>query len=249
MRNSLMVNQSRRPTNRSLVRKGPKVEDYDRALIVCEDSKSSPKYFEDLIRSERLSSANVRVTGDCGSDPMSVVNKAIEIYEESLNETNLAAKYDQVFCLVDRDKHPNFSSALNKVNQYRNNGYPIHWVASDPCFEYWYLCHFTQYTKEIVSTGNNSSGDNCVKLLNIEWKKTFNENYDKGKSKSYELLKNIDIKIPLANSQNTLKIAISNGVTNPSTQVHELIKYLIHLKTETPKIIIYPNNSIYFIAQ
>lgn len=244
-----MVSKSKRTKNKSLERNRPKFEDYARVLIVCEDSKSSPQYFEDLIRSERLSSANVRVTGDCGSDPMSVVNKAIEIYEESINRNNLAAKYDQVFCIVDRDKHPNFNSALNKVNQYRNNGYPIHWVPSDPCFEYWYLCHFTQYTKEIVGTGNNSSGDNCLKLLDIEWKKAFNENYDKGKSKSYELLKNIDTKIPLANSQNTLKIAISNGVMNPSTQVHELIKYLIHLNTETPKIIVYPNSSIYFVAE
>ena len=232
MRNSLMVNQSRRPTNRSLVRKGPKVEDYDRVLIVCEDSKSSPKYFEDLIRSERLSSANVRVTGDCGSDPMSVVNKAIEIYEESLNETNLAAKYDQVFCLVDRDKHPNFSNALNKVNQYRNNGYPIHWVASDPCFEYWYLCHFKYSRAGIHKIGSKTAGDACTSLLNPLWQTIFGTKYTKNQSNVYPKLAHL-IQTAITNSKRALQDAELISEMNPSTEVHLLVEYLLNIQKST----------------
>jgi hypothetical protein len=49
---------------------------YDKVLIVCEGEQTEPNYFNELKDYYRLHSANVRVTGECGSDPMSVVGYA-----------------------------------------------------------------------------------------------------------------------------------------------------------------------------
>ena len=48
-------------------------------LIVCEDSKSSPDYFDKFRKELRLSSVKVEVCGEeCGSAPISVVDFAKE---------------------------------------------------------------------------------------------------------------------------------------------------------------------------
>ena len=47
-------------------------------LIVCEDSKSSVYYLKEKVKSARLTSTEVEVSGDSNSAPISVVDFAIE---------------------------------------------------------------------------------------------------------------------------------------------------------------------------
>ena len=225
---------SKKNTGRPFTRQQDEVERHDRVLIVCEDSKSSPNYFEELVRFERLSSVDVEITGDCGSDPMSVIDKAIELYEESVNDDNSASTFDRVYCVIDRDGHQNFEQAINKLNSHSRNGKPYYMVRSYPCFEFWYLCHFIFTRTSIGSTGTKSSADKCIQLLNKEWKTISKKKYDKSQTGVYKLLYS-KLKVAIGHAKGTFKEAIDTKEMNPSTEVHELVQYLIDIRS-TSKI-------------
>ena len=80
--------KSKRPSKSSLKRGKQLREEYELIAIVCEGTKTEPLYYDDVKKVERLPSANIFVTGDCGSDPLSVVKHGIYLYEKSFAEKN-----------------------------------------------------------------------------------------------------------------------------------------------------------------
>ena len=58
-------------------------------------------------RCRNLSSANVVLDNE-GPAPITVVETALE---RQKRELNLGEKYDDVFCVFDRDEHPSFDEA------------------------------------------------------------------------------------------------------------------------------------------
>lgn len=207
------------------------VERHDRVLVVCEDIKSSPNYFDDLVKFERLSAVDIVITGDCGSDPVSVVNKAIELYIESVEDNNPASTFDKVYCVIDRDDHKNFDQAINKIKDHIKNGKPLNMIRSYPCFEFWYLCHFVNTRANIGSIGSKSSANKCISLLNKEWKAIFNKKYDKSQTGVYKLLRD-KLETAMSNSKGSLNDAINTGDMNPSTEVHKLVHDLINIRNK-----------------
>lgn len=98
-----------------------------RFLIVCEGEKTEPNYFRKFpIPPDSI----VEVTG-LGENTVSLVRTAIKLRTE--------AKYDQVWCVFDRDSFPpqNFNAALKLA---RNNNIEV--AYSNEAFELWYLLHF-----------------------------------------------------------------------------------------------------------
>lgn len=93
---------------KSLRRRGPARDSYDRVLIVCEGSKSEPDYFRALAQDLKLGSAQVVVTGDSDSAPIKVVEKAIKRFQQDRD-------FDQVYCIFDRDQHDTYRAALERV--------------------------------------------------------------------------------------------------------------------------------------
>lgn len=210
-----------RKQNRNLNRSSAQKDAYDLVLIVCEGEKTEPYYFKDLIRMEKLSSVNISVIPSNGSDPVSVVDTAIEKREQQAKYLS----FDAIYCVIDRDKHPNFNQAIDKA---KANDIKI--IVSYPSFEYWYICHFDFYRSSIVPTGNKSAGNNCVSILNQYWKKVFKKDYAKNQDGLYALL--LDrLEVAIKNAQNGLKQAQGEGELNPSTQVYELVDYLRKIKT------------------
>lgn len=162
-----MTIKSRRKAHK-LERKREFLEPYDLILIVSEGEETEPNYFNRMIIREKLSSANVKVTGKCGSDPVSVVKHAIKLFEERESEINSERKFDEVYCLIDRDEHHNFNDAINRINQYnqklsKNLIIPI---LSYPCFEFWYICHFADASRSpMIRKGGKSPGEVCESHL------------------------------------------------------------------------------------
>lgn len=73
-------------------------EPYDRVLIVCEDSKSTPSYLEAIRDDLKLNLANIKICGEeCGSAPVSVVEYAKMLMKKDMG-------YDKVYCVIDRDQ-------------------------------------------------------------------------------------------------------------------------------------------------
>lgn len=224
-----MLNSRRK--NTVLQRKSAFLEPYDIILIVCEGSETEPCYFEKLIDKEKLSSANISVTGECGSDPLSVVRHAIDLYKIREEDQNEERKYNRVYCLIDRDEHPQFDAAIDKIHQFNKNVSKdiLIPIRSYPCFEYWYICHFEFTRAAINKKGKKSSGNVCEEYLNKIWKSKFGRAYKKSDPDIYSLIENYQTD-GIKHSKQALRDAQDILTPNPSTEVHLLVEYLINLK-------------------
>lgn len=137
---------------RKLGRAAPSRESYDRVLIVCEGSKTEPLYLREIIDELELNTANISITGEGGSSPISVVEYADFLYRKDATK---GGGYDRVYCVIDKDTHDSYSSAIQKVN----NTQPVDVffiISSVPCFEYWVLLHFEYTTQAFTHTDSRS---------------------------------------------------------------------------------------------
>lgn len=224
--------KSKRPSKSSLKRGKQLREEYELIAIVCEGTKTEPFYYDDVKKVERLPSANIFVTGDCGSDPLSVVRHGMHLYEKSVAEKNPSTLYDIVFCVIDRDAHQTFNAALDCALQYnrKKNKAIILPIKSYPSFEIWYLFHFL-YTRQVfVKTPTKSAGQRCKEALNIEWKKVFKEDYEKSHSDIYKKLKSKNLVVDgIKNATLALADAKKTNEMNPSTEAHLLLEFLLSI--------------------
>ncbi len=102
-------------------------------LIVCEGSKTEPNYFKSFPKEIGGVVYEVKIGGDGGINTLGVVEKAIELRDNS------SQQYDRVWAVFDKDNFPpnRFNSAIQKAKA--NN---IHCAWSNEAFELWYLLHF-----------------------------------------------------------------------------------------------------------
>lgn len=139
-------------------------------LIVCEDGKSSPAYFNDVRARYRLSTAEVEICGkECGSAPINVVVFAGRRRRE--RKTGGSAP-DRVFCVVDVDQHTTLDQARDFARAHR-----LELIVSRPCFERWYLLHFERGDRPFESY--DQLGKRLADHLPA---------YDKGTFASFDLL-------------------------------------------------------------
>ncbi|MGP2785412.1 MULTISPECIES: RloB family protein [Serratia] len=204
-----------------LARKRASFLPYDRVLIVCEGSKTEPNYFEEMRDCYELSTANIEITGECGSNPGSILKYARYLYRDSCDK---GIPFDRVYCVFDRDMHVDYEETLKKIagikpfNVFRA-------INSVPCFEYWLLLHFIYTTKAYKGQGNNSSGKQALAEL-----KQYIPNYDKGMRGVFHSLSG-QLSFAISNSKRAVRSANDSGNENPSTYVHELVEYLMGLKS------------------
>ena len=210
------------PKNRQraqLERKQNKRDSYDRILIICEGEKTEPLYFDEIRQFYKLNTANIRVMQSAyGTQPQKVVDFA--------NDECLKTKrWEQVYCVFDRDDHPGFHNALQSVaaldQKYKNDlKQPIRFTAipSIPCFELWLLLHFDGITREIHR-------DEVVSLLR---QPNCLSGYDKGQGGLFARTRD---KLPVAFEHAAQLIAERerHGSENPFTAVGELVRRLIAL--------------------
>ena len=95
-------------------------------LVVCEGENTETSYFRQL----RLANVYLELYGGNG-DPSNLVQKAKRLTQEN------PGKFEQVWCVFDRDDHAHFSNAIETA---RNLGFEVAW--SNQSFEYWILLHF-----------------------------------------------------------------------------------------------------------
>lgn len=207
---------------KELNRNKAKKEPYTTIAIVCEDSKSSPSYFNKLKKYYRLSSANVIVVPSKGSAPINVVDHAIKM-------TKNTPGIDRVACVFDRDTHESYQRAVNKLKEFKSKrsdkSKPICMaITSTPCYELWLLLHFCYTAKAYTASREKSAADNLIGELRRHL-----PSYNKSTIESFsELISNLDVAIKHA--EQLQKYNSSTNSTNPSTNIHELVKFLIALK-------------------
>lgn len=74
--------------------------------------KLKPLYFNSLREEYRLQATDICITNANGTDPMSLVKYAIDLYKNSQKEGN---DFDFVFCVFDKDDHANYKQAINEI--------------------------------------------------------------------------------------------------------------------------------------
>lgn len=206
----------------SLHRKQSSKAPYARVLIVCEGAKTEPNYLKEIRDTYRLSTANIDICGgECGSDPLSVVNYAIKKFRADPD-------YERVYCVIDRDKHTTFDAAIDKLCQTKlGKGIVFTAITSVPCFEFWLLLHFVYTTRQFCAPGNAS---NCVLVIAELNKKQRIPGYSKGARNIFTLTRKM-LPDAIKHAKQLQQYNQASGASHPSTNMHELIEYLISLNT------------------
>ncbi len=198
----------------------PAKQPQPRILIVCEDSKSSAFYLEDLAKRD-LNLDAVRVEGKrCGSAPSSVLQFAQEQYENSVKDRNA---YDRVYCVFDRDRHDCFDATVQAITDIKSKNV-FFAITTTPCFEFWLLLHFVYDTSPYQPSGNKSSCDNANTKLKSHW-----TDYGKSKRGIYMFAKDKTY-TAVTNAKQLASENLKTGSNNPQTNMHELIEYLQSIK-------------------
>lgn len=201
---------------RRLERKAGKRPLYPRILMVCEGSKTEKLYFDDIRQYWRISSADWEVLpSELGTGP----EKVVEFAEQKACEEK---KWDEVYCIFDRDDHVYYQTAIQKAKTLDGKIRPTDPIAASarfiaipsiPCFELWYLIHFISITKVLHR-------DNVYKQLKANF-----SGYEKGSpgmfAKTY-----LRLSCAYANAENERKRKEQSGNDNPSTDVDILVKRL-----------------------
>lgn len=223
----------KRKAKKEISRKKASCAPYEKVLIVCEGGKTEPIYFEEIRDYHEISLANVEVTGECGSDPMSVVHHAIKLYGAELDK-NPEEGFDRVYCVFDRDSYHQqgrkYQEALAKLKQLRAKKFYA--INSVPCFEYWFILHFDRTTKSYSNRGSKSVAGVVLSELMSHWPQ-----YEKAMEGTYQYLlkqqeqaKRTNKKSAKENAEYALAEAAATGASDPITHVHELVDYLENIK-------------------
>ncbi len=217
-----IFHKRRAKSERELRRGAARRAVYEKVLIVCEGSKTEPLYFGEIKDAFEISTANIRISGDCGSDPLSVVRHGEHLYAEE-KRTSPSDPYDRVYFVFDKDSHATFQQAMERIQAIKPRGV-FYAVPSIPSFEYWLLLHYEYTTAPFIRTGNKSAGDMVIASLRRYWPE-----YAKAAKGVFSHLCHqlSGAKVYAARS---LAEAARLGSDNPSTRVHELVDYLQNMK-------------------
>lgn len=209
-------------TERDLRRGRARRAVYQKVLIVCEGSKTEPQYFNEIKDAYEISTANIRISGDCGSDPLSVVDHGERLFAEE-KRLHPDDPYDRVYCIFDRDSHVGYQAAIEKIGGIKPKGV-FYAIPSIPSFEYWLLLHYEYTTAPFACTGNRSAGEMVITSLHRYWPE-----YAKTSRGTFSHLCE---QLPTAKvyAAKALAEAERRGSDNPSTRVHELVEYLQNIK-------------------
>lgn len=107
-------------------------------IVVTEGTNTEPRYINEFRRIHNVTNGRVRVEGT-GSDPKSVVQKAIDLKEDADADRRDTLE-THVWAVFDRDEHPQFDEARRLAKE---NGIGL--AISNPCFELWAIYHYQDH--------------------------------------------------------------------------------------------------------
>jgi hypothetical protein len=186
-----------------------------RFLIVCEDDKSAPNYFNALKKHFNLSAASIQVVGSGGrTQPVQVVERAGELKEAAADPQSGTDPFGEVWCLIDGDYG-------NKINHARTKarGLGVKLAISTKCFEYWLLLHFEE---------NDTSTMHCDALVR-SLKEKHLPKYEKGKYDFSDIVSRVHDACKRA--EKLWKAGIARGELpenqNPSSEIYIIVNELL----------------------
>lgn len=198
-------------------------------LIVCEDEKTEPEYFNKYKSQIPEESIYLKSVGT-GRDPKGVVERAIE--EKIILEEISKRQVDETWVVFDKDdadenetKTRNFNSAFRTAN-FEN----IRVAYSNEVFELWLLLHLKD-----INSSKKLPRSEIYEILQSQIRKTkkysdYIYEHRKPKSKTIEIIFEIgNVNLAIKRAQKLLEKQknIEPINANPSTKVHLLVKRLM----------------------
>lgn len=197
-------------------------------LIVCEDEKTEPLYFEKFQAKFPNETLYLEAIGT-GRDPKGVVEQAI-LEKKSLS-TISKREVDEVWVVFDKDDADENETKINNFNEAfkiaKRERFEI--AYSNEVFELWLLLHLID-----VNGDNPISRNEIYSLLASQIQKTYKYKqyvyeHRKPNPKTIEIifeLGDVDLAIKRANSLLDKHKKIDPIKANPSTRVHLLVQKL-----------------------
>lgn len=112
-----------------------------RVVVVCEGSKTEPKYLRMLNARSRDALIELEIVDEAATNPKSLVDRACAVKKEAAREHRRTkdpnTRIDELWCVFDVDEHPMLREA---VQQASDNGVEV--AISNPSVEVWFLLHF-----------------------------------------------------------------------------------------------------------
>jgi hypothetical protein len=215
-------------------RKGEEISSGNAILIVTEGEKTEPDYFNGLRKRFRLRATEVVVKSSasaCGTDPLRLVNHAIELREQRRKDSRKDSRkdkyivaYDVVWVVFDaewiRMDHTRWNDAI-QISKSHN----INLAVSNPCFEYWLLLH-EEFTTQVFL--------NSAEITRYIRKKYIHD-FDKTCiSVDYFVNK---LKTAVENVKKCEQCGKNKPFENPSTRVHLLVKEMEQATSQAYKLL------------
>lgn len=198
-------------------RRGDQLPEIPKILILTEGT-SEIYYFESLIKMLRLSNL-VDVEESDYTDDRGIIGEATTLGDKAKKNK---LEYPYIFCIFDLDNVKN-KSFYQDIENYNSEDCQIIPILSYPCFETWLLLHYQIHDAPFIKSGNKSVGDTAKDYLKSIYPE-YNETNE-------ECIKNIatNYRIAITHSEKLANRQMEVNSINPITNVHTLVKLLIHI--------------------
>ena len=187
-----------------------------RTLQIVSEGRDEIKYFRRQI--ERYSELNFKFSrASMATDPNNLVETALS----KVRDLDLK-NGDVVWCLFDVDHHTD--KEIQKAK--KEAGTAVNICLSNPCFDLWILLHFCYHSSNLSS----QEAKHEVRTYLPSYSKK--ESFDKLKGKTQTAIDNAK----KLNQMHTEKgIKLFSTESNPSTQVFELVEYVLKTTSKNKK--------------
>lgn len=206
------MSDNRRDRDRKNSRRNPFREPKPRILVVTEGEVTEPEYLKAFATAFKNQLFDVKVAGEHGHDPKSMVGIAKDYLQKSNRHAETKGdeflRYESVWCVFDVDDHLRIPEAKVMAS---DNG--IHLAISNPSFELWLLLHFRecpgpQHRDKILEMLKDSVPGYCK---HVDFK---------------HYISGYDDAVRRATKMDELAVEISEEGRNPTTGVYKLTRLI-----------------------
>lgn len=179
-------------------------------------NKTEKYYFSDFAKEYNK---NVEFISSDYTDPINMVKALIEKYDaKGMSEEN----GDTAYCLIDSDFNSQKDNQIaNADNLAKAKNKNVDILVSNPCFEIWFICHYTASTRQYIS-----SKEVLSKL------REYHQDYEKNSREMFKKTKG-NLSIALENAMKLRRSCEDNGYKihtikfTPSTEIDKLVRRLM----------------------
>ena len=153
-----------------------------------------------------------------GKAAITVVNRAIELRQARkrlASNSLIKAAYEVVYCVLDVEA-PKATSLSRAVTKARGNNLEV--ILSNPCFEYWYILHFS---KTSASFNTSKAAKSALKQKHRAYCESDTTIFDVVYPKTADAIRHSK---EVLREQHDGAEDLSD--CNPSTHVHKIVEYL-----------------------